>query len=83
MRLIVECEHGRLEPHPNKGEPGVNAMVASTAGAREFDPSKLDWCYAAKIITDPDAILAALAEAGVLQVEEGNYRYVSKPKEAK
>jgi hypothetical protein len=52
----------------------------------------IDWCNYQHSITDPDAILAALADAGVLEVEEGlvignrgclGVRYVSPWKETK
>jgi hypothetical protein len=48
--------------------------------------SRGDWCWP-DAITDPDAILAALAEAGVLEVEWGimalTRRFVSPWKETK
>ena len=52
----------------------------------------IDWCNYDHTITDPDAILAALAEAGVLEVDQAEgfgwhgqriARYVSPWKEAK
>lgn len=55
------------------------------------DRCDVAWCLADRTIADPDAILAALAEAGVLEVDElfarkgpsQMVRYTSPWKEAK